>query len=116
MRKKAVTTVARNHTLSAECATYLDCIEQADICCEQARAAAQLKRYGAASGLFRTAQNLYQRALTIGGDACYEARERLQHLSAEIATYGDLAKSVSRPIRQQPIPIRIPVHESYRDF
>ena len=82
--------------LSAECASYHDCIEQADICIEQARSAAALKRFKAAFGLFHTAQNLYQRAMNMGGEACTEARERLQHMSVEMAAYGELAKSRTR--------------------
>jgi hypothetical protein len=77
---------------SAETATYRDCLEQADICCEQARAAARLKRFTAALGLFRTAQSLYNRAITLGGDACQEAKERLQNLSTEMAAYGEMAR------------------------
>ena len=82
---------------SADCTSDRDCIDQADICCEQARAAARLKRFGAALGLFGTAQALYGRAATRGGEACLEARERLQQLSSEVAVYGELAKSAVRP-------------------
>lgn len=89
--------------LSYENATCRDYVEQADICCEQARAAALKKRFVAALGLFRTAQNLYGRAVSVGGDACTEARERLQNLSGEMASYAELA----RP--RKAVPQRIPV-------
>ena len=114
MRRRANSkpAVAQPNTPCAELATYNDCLQQADICCEQARAAAQLKRFQAASGLFHAAQNLYQRAIGLGGEACTEARERLAHLTAEIASYGDLATAAWRvPCRQVapvPVPIRHP--------
>jgi len=85
-----------NQTVSRECASVRDCIAQADICCEQARSAARMKRFGAALGLFRTAQNLYGRAVESGGESCSEARERLQQLASEVAVYGELAKSGAR--------------------
>ena len=95
--------VSPKNTPSYENATCRDYVEQADICCEQARAAALKKRFVAALGLFRTAQNLYCRAVAVGGDACSEARERLQNLSGEIACYAELA----RP--RQAVPQRIPI-------
>jgi hypothetical protein len=103
MKKKKVTARAQqiSETSSAECVGYQDCLEQADICCEQARAAARLKRFKAAYGLFATAQALYQRAMTLGGDACTDAKERLHHITVEMAAYGELAKSVARPVRSQ---------------
>jgi hypothetical protein len=89
-------------------------MQQAEICCEQARAAARLKRLKAACGLFATAQSLLTRAVSLGGDACSEARERLNSISAEMATYCELAKSAARPIHQTKTPLvnSAPVHSS----
>jgi hypothetical protein len=83
-------------------------MQQAEICCEQARAAARLKRLKAACGLFATAQSLLTRAVSLGGDACSEARERLNSISAEMATYCELAKSAARPIHQTKTPLMNP--------
>jgi hypothetical protein len=110
MKKKKIADKAQkvSETSSAECAGYQECLEQADICCEQARAAARLKRFKAAYGLFSTAQALYQRAMTLGGDACTDAKERLHHITVEMAAYGELAKSVARPVRSQTaVPARV---------
>jgi hypothetical protein len=71
--------VSPKPSLSYETATCQDYVEQGDICCEQARSAALKKRFVAALGLFRTAQNLYSRAVAVGGDACTDARDRLQN-------------------------------------
>lgn len=101
MPKRSV--VTSKQSSSYETATCRDYLEQADICCEQARSAALKKRFVAALGLFRTAQSLYSRAVALGGDACNEARERLQNLSGEIAAYAELA----RP--RGPLPQRVPV-------
>lgn len=92
---------------SYETATCRDFIEQADICCEQARSAALKKRFTAALGLFRTAQSLYNRAIAIGGEACAEARERLQNLSVEIASYAELARPRAMPQR---VPVKVIAH------
>jgi hypothetical protein len=83
-------------------------MQQAEICCEQARAAARLKRLKAACGLFATAQSLLTRAVSLGGDACSEARERLNSISAEMATYCELAKSAGRPMNQTKTPLANP--------
>lgn len=89
------------------CGEYEECLRQVEICCEQARAAARLKRLGAACGLFATAQSLLKRVIASGGEACGEAyddaRERLKNITSEMATYGELAKSVARPMGAFPI-------------
>jgi hypothetical protein len=97
---------------SYENATCRDYLEQADICCEQARAAALKKRFVAALGLFRTAQSLYNRSLAMGGEACSDARERLQNLSGEIACYAELARP--RHSLPQRAPIAIPQRDDVR--
>jgi hypothetical protein len=82
---------------------YRDCLEQAEVCREQARLAAGLKRYGAARGLFATAINLCQRALGLRAGAADEASERLRQLNIEMSTYSELAKSMERPLRSSTI-------------
>lgn len=98
---------------------YQHCLQQAEICCEQARDAARLKRIEAACGLFSTAQSLLRRAIGIGGDACSEARERLASITTEMAAYCELSRSQSRAhtshhishgsmkTAQQPAPVRV---------
>lgn len=84
------------------CGECADCLWQAEICCEQAREAARLKRLHAACGLFATAQSLLKRAIASSGDlcaeACEDAREKLKNITSEMATYSDLAKSAARPM------------------
>ena len=70
---------------------YQDCLDQADICREQACEAARLQRFTAALGLFSTATCLYQRADALDGAARPEARERLSQLNVEISAYTELA-------------------------
>ncbi|MDF2439890.1 MAG: hypothetical protein JWN98_874 [Abditibacteriota bacterium] len=90
---------------AADCSAYRDCLEQAEICREQARAAARLKRFKAARGLFATAINLCQRALGLkthepspSADHTDEAQEYLRQLTMEMSTYSELAKSMERPL------------------
>ncbi len=93
----------RRNREPAPCGECADCLWQAEICCEQARAAARLKRLHAACGLFATAQSLLTRAIASSGDACVEAcedaREKLKNIASEMATYADLARSTARPMR-----------------
>jgi hypothetical protein len=111
-KKSKHTNLQNSAAVSSECPNCHEYMQQAEICCEQARAAAQLKRLKAACGLFATAQALLTRAVSLGGDACSEARERLNSISAEMATYCELAKSAARPIHQSktslmnPAPVR----------
>lgn len=76
----------------------LECLEQADICCEQARAAASLKRFTAARGLFNTAVALCQRAVALNGVARADAEGRLRQLHSEMSAYSELARSKERPL------------------
>ena len=103
-----------------------ECLQQAEICREQAQEAARLKRFKAARGLFATAIALCQNALNAlstrrkervtenvpahtqnpGDDAMITAddaalRAYLQQLNIEMATYSDLARSMERPLRSQ---------------
>ena len=96
MRKKKASSAAKTRP-SSDCATYLDCLEQAEICREQARAAARLKRFKAARGLFSTAIALCRQAMLLGGEACSEAKDRLRQLNDEMLAYTELAKSMERP-------------------
>lgn len=90
---------------------YRECLEQAEICREQARAAARLKRFKAARGLFATAISLCQRALGLktNGPApaagqTDEAQEYLRQLTMEMSTYSELAKSMERPLCSKATP------------
>lgn len=79
-------------------AALLAQFRQAEICCEEARSAARLKRFEAACGLFSTAQLLLQRIAETGGEWRAEACERLRSVSCEMAAHRELARSVSRPL------------------
>ncbi len=75
------------------------CLQQAEICCEQARDAARLKRFRAAFGLFTTASTLCRHVY-----ACKEtdeatkllATECLHQIDIEMATYAELARTLER--------------------
>jgi hypothetical protein len=84
----------------AQVSPYRECLEQAEICREQARAAARLKRWKAARGLFDTAISLCQRALGVRSaqEDDRQAQEYLNQLTMEISTYSELAKSMERPL------------------
>lgn len=73
-------------------------IEQAEVCREQARDAASLKRFHAALGLFATAATLCRHAVTLETDAsaCLLIKERLQQIEVEAATYYELARSIEK--------------------
>jgi hypothetical protein len=71
-------------------------LEQAEVCCEQARDAARIKRFRAAIGLFLTAANLCRHARNAAiadHDVLDLANERLEQIDIEMATYTELAKS-----------------------
>ena len=72
-------------------------LAQADVCREQAREAAHLKRYKSSLGLFATASALCRYVLTKGepSDAAL-ASERLKSLSVEMASYSELARGAHR--------------------
>ena len=74
------------------------CMEQVEICSEQARAAARLKRFRAACGLFGTARELCRHAIAIGDSATTDALDRLCQIEDELAAYSELARSMERPI------------------
>ena len=74
------------------------CLEQANICCEQARTAARLKRYTAARGLFVTAIALCHRAIALNGTARPQAEICLGQLHNEMSAYSELARSMERPL------------------
>ena len=70
-------------------------IEQAEVCREQARDAANLKRFHAALGLFATAATLCRHAVTLEQDASATLliQERLQQIEVEAASYYELARA-----------------------
>ena len=70
-------------------------LEQAEVCREQARDAANLKRFHAALGLFATAATLCRHAVTLENDAgaTLLIHERLQQIELEAASYYELARS-----------------------
>lgn len=75
------------------------CLQQAEICREQARDAARLKRFGAAFGLFSTAATLCRHVFgieQIDEPTRSLASERLHQIDIEIATYAELARSAGR--------------------
>jgi hypothetical protein len=94
-RQKNVADPAEN----ADCKSYL---MQAEVCREQARDAVRLKRWKAAYGLFTTAIALCNRAATMGGDACTEAKEVLRQMQTEMAMYSELARSMDKPLIKNP--------------
>lgn len=76
------------------------CLEQAEVCREQAREAASLKRFRSALGLFATASALCRHVESNGDEAQIAlAQERLQSLSIESTTYGELARAARRGSR-----------------
>ena len=70
-------------------------LEQAEVCREQARDAANLKRFHAALGLFATAATLCRHAVTLETDASATLliQDQLQQIEVEAATYYELARS-----------------------
>lgn len=94
-RNKSAADPAEN----ADCQSYL---KQAEVCREQARDAVRLKRWKAAYGLFTTAIALCNRAATMSGDACIEAKETLRQMQTEMAMYSELARSMEKPLFAAP--------------
>ncbi len=75
------------------------CLQQAEICREQARDAARLKRFRAAFGLFTTAATLCRHVFA--GKETDEptkliANECLRQIDIEMATYAELARISER--------------------
>ena len=88
----------KKSTDPADNATYKEFLEQAEVCREQAHDAVRLKRFKAACGLFTTAIALCNRAVTLGGEACTDARDSLSQMQMELATYSELCRSMERPL------------------
>ena len=83
--------------LVADISPLLLFLEQAEVCREQAREAARLKRFRAALGLFATASALCRHVESKGDEAQIAlAQERLRSLSLESSTYGELARTARR--------------------
>ncbi len=75
-------------------------LEQAEVCREQARDAARLKRFRSALGLFATALALCRHVESKGDETQIAlAQERLRSLSVESTTYGELARTARRGSR-----------------
>lgn len=84
---------------ASELSATLSCLLQAEICREQARDAARLKRFRAAFGLFSTAATLCRHVFsTKDADETTRAlaTERLQQIDIEMATYAELARTLER--------------------
>ena len=73
-------------------------LEQAEVCREQARDAAGLKRFHAALGLFATAATLCRHAVSIETDASASLliQDQLQQIELEAATYYELARTLEK--------------------
>lgn len=73
-------------------------LEQAEVCREQARDAANMKRFHAALGLFATAATLCRHAITLEIDvsASLSIKERLQQIEVEAASYYELSRSMEK--------------------
>lgn len=77
------------------------CLQQVEICCEQARDAARRRRFEAAIGLFSTAVALCRRALSsakISETGRRALKENLDRISSEMAAYTQLVSSLHRPL------------------
>lgn len=94
MRTKKSKTVESVRPLPATC------LEQAEICREQARDAVRLKRFKAALGLFSTASALCKRAYGFQ-DADDQVRaaafDAMCQIDSEVATYAEFFQSMERP-------------------
>ncbi|RYX81470.1 hypothetical protein EON83_24055 [bacterium] len=85
---------------SAEIPALMIYLEQAEVCREQAREAARLKRFRAALGLFSTASALCRHVALHGREAERTlASDFLATLAIEMATYNDLARGSQRAAR-----------------
>ena len=69
-------------------------MEQAEVCREQARDAANMKRFHAALGLFATAATLCRHAATLETDVCATQliKDQLQQIEVEAASYYELMR------------------------
>ena len=84
-----------------------DLVEQAEVCCREARMAARMKRLRAACGLFETAQSLLKRAVALGGNARAEASEKLSQIATESAIYAELCRDHTRRATPKPVAVRV---------
>jgi type II secretory pathway component PulM len=78
-------------------------LQQAEICCEQARLAVRQKRLLAGCGLLSTAIALYQHVLRNEGTEMSEkfkteVQEQIAHLQQEMTLCQELRKSHARPL------------------
>ena len=91
---KSVPSVLPAPAASPEVSALTSFLEQAEVCREQAREAARLKRFRSALGLFSTAGALC-RHVAAHGDEHLRARagEFAASLAVEVTTYSDLARS-----------------------
>ncbi|MBV9468206.1 MAG: hypothetical protein JO316_03010 [Abitibacteriaceae bacterium] len=82
--------------------SFTACLEQAELCCEQARQAARARRFKAACGLFTTASDLYRRALNLDSASYPAVENRLRAIEVEINTNTELAKDMVQRITAKP--------------
>ncbi len=83
-----------------EAASFSTFLQQAEVCREQAREAARLKRFRSALGLFATASALFRHVSSNGSETERGvASEQLSSLALEMATYSDLARTSHRSSR-----------------
>lgn len=76
-------------------------MEQAELCCEQARGALRCQRFGAARGLLSTATVLYQRALSCDGMAYPAVENRLRDIEQEINAYANATRHTTYSTSQR---------------
>ena len=94
-------TVSKVKAVTTPIAIPLSCLEEAEICREQAREAVRLKRFKAALGLFSTAAALCRRAAGIQeADDTIKAmaNDRISQIDMEISMYRELMRSMERPL------------------
>lgn len=79
-----------------------DRLREAAVCGEQAREAARIKRWHAASGLFSTAIALCRQAEQVSADEQERAETLLllHQLTQELSVYAELTRSLNRPLRR----------------
>ena len=99
MSKPVPRNVRKSKAKAVELPLHLSCLEQAEICQEQARDAARLKRFKAALGLFSTASALCRRAVSSqGADDSTRAiaHDRLRQIDMEMAMYNELLRTIEK--------------------
>ena len=73
--------------------SFNELIDEAELCCEQARAAGRHRRYRAACGLFNTAISLYRHATTVEGVSYRAVETRINAVEIELSAYKELVSS-----------------------